>query len=39
MKMFHFTLNPKIPCAFLLNCVVFDIVKEIVFSKNQNMNA
>jgi hypothetical protein len=32
------TLTPKIPCIFLLNFAVFDIVGKINFSKNKNMN-
>jgi hypothetical protein len=31
------TLTPKIPCVFGPNCVVFDIVGEIIFSKMQSM--
>jgi hypothetical protein len=30
-------LTPKIRCAFLPNCVVFDIVGNINFSKNKSM--
>jgi hypothetical protein len=34
------SLTPKIPWffLFLLNYVVFDIVREIIFSKNQTTN-